>query len=108
MLSSCHVYRIRPQSELAPRHPAARELRENGKVRKRTLCNLSDWPAAHIEGLRGVLKGGIVIAPDREPSPSPAPCRMAMPPWSSARTKNRPRQHDRTRRRPSPRPRLWP
>jgi hypothetical protein len=40
--------------------------RENGKVRKRTLCNLSDWPAAHIEGLRGVLKGGTVIAPDRE------------------------------------------
>jgi transposase len=40
--------------------------RENGKVRKRTLCNLSDWPSAHIEGLRGVLKGGIVIAPDRE------------------------------------------
>jgi transposase len=40
--------------------------REGGKVRKRTLCNLSDWPAAHIEGLRGVLKGGTVIAPDRE------------------------------------------
>src|SRR6201995_5186244 len=35
--------------------------RDNGKVRKRTLCNLSDWPVAHIEGLRGVLKGGIVI-----------------------------------------------
>jgi transposase len=40
--------------------------RENGKVRKRTLCNLSDWPVAHIEGLRGVLKGGTVIAPDRD------------------------------------------
>jgi len=40
--------------------------REGGKVRKRTLCNLSDWPAAHIEGLRGVLKGGTVIAADRE------------------------------------------
>ena len=40
--------------------------REHGKVRKRTLCNLSDWPTAHIEGLRGVLKGGTVIAPDRE------------------------------------------
>ena len=39
--------------------------REHGKVRKRTLCNLSDWPTAHIEGLRGVLKGGTVIAPDR-------------------------------------------
>ena len=40
--------------------------RENGKVRKRTLCNLSDWAPAHIEGLRGVLKGGTVIAPDRD------------------------------------------
>lgn len=40
--------------------------REDGKVRKRTLCNLSDWPKAHIEGLRGVLKGGVVIPPDRE------------------------------------------
>ena len=35
--------------------------RHEGKVRKRTLCNLSDWPAAHVEGLRGVLKGGTVI-----------------------------------------------
>jgi len=40
--------------------------REDGKVRKRTLCNLSDWPKAHIEGLRGVLKGGVVIPPERE------------------------------------------
>jgi hypothetical protein len=40
--------------------------REHGKVRKRTLCNLSDWPTAHIEGLRRVLKGGTVIGPDRD------------------------------------------
>jgi Transposase DDE domain len=40
--------------------------RENGKVRKRTLCNLSDWPAAHVEGLRGVLKGGTVVVPERD------------------------------------------
>ena len=40
--------------------------REDGKVRKRTLCNLSDWPTAHIEGLRGVLKGGTVIPAERE------------------------------------------
>jgi len=39
--------------------------REAGKVRKRTLCNLSDWQPAHVEGLRGVLRGGTVIAPDR-------------------------------------------
>ncbi|MGD0109555.1 MAG: hypothetical protein ABSC06_36840 [Rhodopila sp.] len=35
--------------------------RQDGKIRKRTLCNLSNWPAAHSEGLRGVLKGGTVI-----------------------------------------------
>ena len=26
--------------------------RHQGKVRKRTLCNLSDWSPAHVEGLR--------------------------------------------------------
>jgi hypothetical protein len=35
--------------------------RQEGKVRKRTLCNLTDWSPAHVEGLRGVLKGGSVI-----------------------------------------------
>ena len=40
--------------------------REGGKVRKRTLCNLSDWNPAHIEGLRGILKGGTVISADRD------------------------------------------
>ena len=40
--------------------------REGGKVHKRTLCNLSDWPTAYIEGLRGVLKGGTVIPADRD------------------------------------------
>jgi Transposase DDE domain len=50
--------------------PPAILLREsyrvNGRVRKRTLCNLSDWPAAYIEGLRGVLKGGTVIPAERD------------------------------------------
>ena len=44
--------------------PPAILLRESyragGKVRKRTLCNLSGWSPAHVEGLRGVLKGGTV------------------------------------------------
>jgi len=39
--------------------------RQDGRVCKRTLCNLSNWPVAHIEGLRGVLKGGTVIAADQ-------------------------------------------
>jgi hypothetical protein len=30
---------------------------ENGKTKKRTLKNLSDWPAERIEQLRAVLRG---------------------------------------------------
>jgi hypothetical protein len=30
-------------------------------VPRRAICNLSDGPAAHVERLRGVLKGGTVI-----------------------------------------------
>jgi hypothetical protein len=44
-----------------------RESYRDGKtVRKRTLLNLSDWPTEHIEGLRGVLKGGVVIPAGQE------------------------------------------
>ena len=50
--------------------PPAILLRESyrhaGKVRERTLGNLSDWSPAHIEGLRGVLKGGTVIPADQD------------------------------------------
>src|SRR6201993_3827508 len=45
--------------------------RHEGKVRKRTLCNLSDWSPAHIEGLRGVLKGGTVIPAEQDALPVP-------------------------------------
>jgi hypothetical protein len=40
--------------------------RQNGRICKRTLCNLSHWPAVHVEGLRGVLKGGIAIPVERD------------------------------------------
>jgi transposase len=40
--------------------------RQGGKVRKRTLCNLSGWSPAHVEGLRGVLKGGTVIPTEQD------------------------------------------
>ena len=36
--------------------------REGGKVRKRTLANLSKWPPALVEGLRVLLKGGTAVA----------------------------------------------
>jgi hypothetical protein len=37
-------------------------FREKGRVRKRTLANLSDWPIALVEGLRTLLKGGVAVA----------------------------------------------
>jgi hypothetical protein len=40
--------------------------RQNGKFCQRALCNLSHWPIAHVEGLRGVLKGGTVIRAGRD------------------------------------------
>jgi len=40
--------------------------RENGKVKKRTLANLTDWPREIVEGLRALLKGGKVIPAERE------------------------------------------
>jgi len=41
-------------------------FRQNGRVCKRTLCNLSGWSPAHVEGLRGVLKGGTVIPAEHD------------------------------------------
>jgi hypothetical protein len=36
-------------------------FREQGKVKKRTLANLSCLPAEVIEGLRILLKGGVAV-----------------------------------------------
>ena len=35
--------------------------RENGKVKKRTILNLSKWPPALVEGLRTLLRGGVAV-----------------------------------------------
>jgi len=39
-------------------------FRDDGRVRKRTLANLSAWPTALVEGLRTLLKGGLAVAAD--------------------------------------------
>src|SRR5512144_1939115 len=36
--------------------------RDGGKVRTRTLANLSDWPEAKVEALRRVLRGETLVA----------------------------------------------
>ena len=38
--------------------------REGKRVRKKTLANLTDWPAEKVEALRQVLKGQRLIAPE--------------------------------------------
>jgi transposase len=35
--------------------------RQHGKVKKRTVANLSKWPPEMVEGLRKLLKGGVVV-----------------------------------------------
>jgi len=40
--------------------------REGGKVKKRTLLNLSDWSADRIAGFKMLLKGGTVIPRDQQ------------------------------------------
>src|SRR6201981_2897079 len=37
-----------------------------GKVKKRTLLNLSDWPRERIAGFKALLKGGTVIPNDQD------------------------------------------
>ena len=38
--------------------------REGGRVRKRTLANLTDWPAEKVRRLRQVLKGQPLVSPE--------------------------------------------
>ena len=39
-------------------------FRAEGRVRKRTLANLSAWPTALVEGFRTLLRGGVAVAAD--------------------------------------------
>jgi len=50
-------------------------FREQGRVRKRTLANLSAWPTALVEGFRTLLRGGVAVAADGIPHPPRAAAR---------------------------------
>src|ERR1700739_2189883 len=41
-------------------------FRDGAKIKKRTIANLSDWPAELVEGLRTLLKGGTATPADGE------------------------------------------
>ena len=50
-----------PNRASAPAILLRESYRENGKVRNRTLANLSDWPAEQIQSLRAVLRGDRLV-----------------------------------------------
>ncbi|HEY9301768.1 MAG TPA: IS1634 family transposase, partial [Phormidium sp.] len=55
-----HIERV-PNRNSPPAILLRQSYREDGKVRKRTLANLSKLPDDAIEGLRILLKGGTAI-----------------------------------------------
>ncbi len=55
-----------PKRKSPPAILLRQAYREDGKVKKRTLANLTDWPKQLIEGFRALLKGGKVVAAERE------------------------------------------
>jgi hypothetical protein len=58
-----YVERI-PNRNSPPAILLRESYRDGDKIRKRTLANLSDWPAAKVEALRHVLRGDAVAASD--------------------------------------------
>jgi hypothetical protein len=55
-----------PNRDSPPAILLRESYREGGKVKKRTLLNLSDWPADRVAGFKVLLKGGIVIPQDQQ------------------------------------------
>src|SRR5271163_2414761 len=53
-----------PNRDSPPAILLRESYREAGKVKKRTLLNLSDWPNERIAGFKALLKGGTVIPKD--------------------------------------------
>jgi transposase len=56
-----------PNRDSPPAILLRESYREDGKVKKRTLCNLSDWPPELVAGLRTLLKGGAAIPAGKDP-----------------------------------------
>ena len=55
-----------PNRDSPPAILLRESCREAGKVTKRTLLNLSDWPHERIAGFKALLKGGTVIPKDQD------------------------------------------
>jgi hypothetical protein len=55
-----------PNRDSPPAILLRESYRDSGKIRKRTLLNLTHWPRDLVEGLRALLKGGTVIPAGQE------------------------------------------
>ena len=55
-----------PNRDSPPAILLRESYREGGRVKKRTLLNLSDWPQDRIAGFKMLLKGGTVIPGDQQ------------------------------------------
>ena len=55
-----YVTRI-PNRDSRPAVLLRESYREDGKVKSRTLANISDWPEAKVESLRRVLAGETLV-----------------------------------------------
>src|SRR5271165_4611834 len=55
-----YVTRV-PNRDSPPAVLLRESYREGGKVKSRTLANISDWPEAKVESLRRVLAGEILV-----------------------------------------------
>jgi hypothetical protein len=55
-----------PNRDSPPAILLRESYREAGKVKKRTLLNLSDWPHERIAGFKALLKGGTVIPKEQD------------------------------------------
>jgi hypothetical protein len=55
-----------PNRDSPPAILLRESYREAGKVKKRTLLNLSDWPHERIAGFKALLKGGTVVPKDQD------------------------------------------
>ncbi len=58
-----HIDRV-PNRNSRPTILLREGWREGGRVRKRTLANLTHWPAHQVDVLRRVLKGETLVSLD--------------------------------------------
>ena len=63
----CMFIQVIPNRGSPPAILLRESYREGGKVKKRTLCNLTRWPTNLLEGFKALLKGGTVISAPAAP-----------------------------------------